>query len=102
MAPFKAAGQVVMCISFQEGVISAIPGFERIRSMKSFVSLEENVTVGEKLEKTVDLFGVTGMCVLAHSDTDTLKADVAAIRAMETDGSLFALEEDSKVVGEVA
>merc|ERR1712232_1522047 len=86
-SPFLAAGQVVMIVSFHEGKIEATPGFQAIRSLKSFVSLEENVHVGDKLEKTIDLFGITGMCVLVHPDPEVIKSDVAAIRNMETEGS---------------
>jgi biotin carboxylase len=90
-SPFLAAGQVVMTVSFQEGLIYAAPGFDLIRSLRSFVSLEENVHVGDRLKKTVDLSGVTGVCVLVNSDAEILKSDVAAIRKMETEGSFFRL-----------
>jgi len=90
-SPFLAAGQVVMTVSFQEGLICAAPGFDLIRSLRSFVSLEENVHVGDRLKKTVDLSGVTGVCVLVNSDAEILKSDVAAIRKMETEGSFFRL-----------
>jgi hypothetical protein len=90
-SPFLAAGQVVMTVSFQEGLIQATPGFDQIRSLTSFVSLEENVHVGDQLKKTVDLFGVTGMCVLVNSDANILKSDVAAVRKMEAEGSFFQL-----------
>jgi biotin carboxylase len=90
-SPFLAAGQVVMTVSFQEGLIQATPGFDKIRSLTSFVSLEENVHGGDQLKKTVDLFGVTGMCVLVNSDANILKSDVAAVRKMEAEGSFFQL-----------
>jgi hypothetical protein len=93
--PFLAAGQVVMAVSFHEGRIDAAPGFQRIRSLKSFVSLEENVHVGDQLQKTVDLFGIVGMCVLVHPDVDVLKSDIASIRQMEIEGSLFVLSPKS-------
>lgn len=90
-SPFLAAGQVVTTVSFQEGHIQAVPGFDQVRSLRSFVSLEENVHVGDQLEKTVDLFGITGMCVLVNSNAEILKSDVAAIREMEVEGSFFRL-----------
>jgi len=90
-SPFMAAGQVTMLISFHEGRVEATPGYDVVRSLRSFVSLEENVHKGDQLEKTVDLFGVTGMCVLVHADADVLAADIKTIRQMETDGSLFVL-----------
>merc|ERR1719356_1376159 len=90
-SPFLASGQVVMTVSFQEGLIQAAPGFDEIRSLRSFVSLEATVHVGDQLNKTVDLFGITGMCVLVNSDAEALKSDVAAIREMEVEGSFFRL-----------
>lgn len=50
-SPFLAAGQVVMTVSFHEGIIEATPGFQQICSLKSFVSLEENLHAGDKLDK---------------------------------------------------
>jgi len=90
-SPFKAAGEVVMLISYHEGIIEAMPGFDKVRALPSFVSLEENVHVGDELEKTIDVFTLTGMCVLVHPDPEVLAADVAAIRQMELEGELFDL-----------
>jgi len=96
-SPFMAAGQVVMLISFYEGLVEGTPGFDRVRALKSFVSLEENVHTGDRLEKTVDLFGVTGMAVLMHHDAAVLASDVLSIRGMEVDGSLFRLSVPDEV-----
>merc|ERR1740138_1746708 len=90
-SPFMAAGQVVSLISYHEGRIEGTPGFDQVRTLRSFVSLAENVHVGERLEKTVDLFGVTGLAVLVHSDADVLAADISLIRKMEAEGSIFRL-----------
>merc|ERR1712061_249956 len=90
-SPFMAAGQMVMLISVHEGLVERTLGFDQGRTLRSFVSLEENVHTGDRLEKTVDLFGVTGMAVLMHHDADVLASDVQCIRQMEVDGSLFRL-----------
>ena len=47
--------------------------------------------VGDCVQKTIDLFTVTGMAVLIHSDPEVLAADVALIRKMEVEGDLFLL-----------
>ena len=39
-APFKASGENVMLVSFSEGTVSATPGFDKIQSMESYVSME--------------------------------------------------------------
>ena len=42
--------------------------FHKVRELSSVVFLEEFLQAGGRLEKTVDLFGLVGMCVLVHSD----------------------------------
>ena len=68
------------------------PGFDAVRRLRSYVSLEENIHVGDHVQKTVDLFTVTGMAVLIHSDPNVLAADVSLIRKMEVEGGLFRFE----------
>eukprot|EP00435_Cladocopium_sp_Y103_P069018 s865_g32.t1 len=63
--------------------------FHKVRELSSVVFLEENLQAGGRLEKTVDLFGLVGMCVLVHSDPMVLASDIATIRSMEENGSLF-------------
>ena len=72
-------------------VVDGTPGFDTVRRLKSYVSLEENVHVGDHVQKTIDLFTVTGMAVLIHSDPQVLEADVSLIRKMEVEGGLFHL-----------
>merc|ERR1712203_960008 len=90
-SPFMAAGQGVMLVSYHEGRVEDTPGFDRVRTLESFVSLEENVRIGDRLEKTVDLFGITGMAVLVHSDASVLESDISLIREMEVEGGFFRL-----------
>lgn len=90
-SPFLAAGQVVSLISFHEGIVEGTPGFDQVRALRSYVSLEELAHIGEPLEKTVDLFSIAGMAVLIHSDAEVLAADVECIRQMEVEGRLFRL-----------
>merc|ERR1711877_5975 len=35
-SPFFASGQVVLTVSFHEGLITAAPGFQQIRALRSF------------------------------------------------------------------
>ncbi|CAE7433994.1 ddaF [Symbiodinium natans] len=90
-SPFLKAGEMVSLISYHEGVVDGTPGFDTVRRLKSYVSLEENVHVGDHVQKTIDLFTVTGMAVLIHSDPQVLEADVSLIRKMEVEGGLFHL-----------
>jgi len=93
-SPFKAAGQEVILVSMRSGRVSGAPGFDKIRELKSFVSLESDVTTGSLIERSIDLFTSLGSAFLMHEDPQVLAADVNTIRAMETAGTLLELDED--------
>lgn len=82
-SPFLASGQVVMLVSHVEGEISGVPGFERIRQMESFVSMESLCKVGCVVVPTVDLFSSPGSVILMHHDPEVVQRDIAEIRQME-------------------
>merc|ERR1712151_1041195 len=92
-SPFKAAGQNVMPVSFFSGTVRSTPGYEKMRMMSSFVALQTGVTVGTKVELTVDLFTAVGVLVLANTDQRQLEADLAEVRKMEKEG-LFTFDEE--------
>jgi len=89
----KGAGHVVFLVSMNAGVITATPGYEKIKQMKSLVRLmPEPYQVGDELRHSVDLFSSAGCVILASEDKAQVAADISAIRDMEKDGSLFKLE----------
>merc|ERR1719183_952527 len=96
-SPFKAAGQNVMLVSFFSGTVRSTPGYEKMRKMASFVALQTGVTVGSKVELTVDLFTAVGVLVLANKDKEQLDADLAEVRRMEIEG-LFTFDDEEDVV----
>ena len=87
---FKASGTVVMLVSYQEGEkVSGTPGYGAIRALPSFEFVSEAIVAGMPLKRTVDLFDCAGLAVLIHESAAIIEADVAKIRAMELDGSMF-------------
>jgi hypothetical protein len=44
--PFKSSGQIVVLVSYSEGTIESIPGFDRIKNLPSFVALDTYFEVG--------------------------------------------------------
>merc|ERR1712032_862045 len=88
-APFRAAGQEVVLVSYAEGTIKSTPGYERIRQLPSFVSLETGYKVGTKVKRTVDLSTILGIAILIHPDAEILQKDVETIRRMELDCTIF-------------
>ena len=90
--PFKAAGQEVILVNFSRGKVTSTPGFEDIKNLQSFVYLETGVRSGSVVDYTVDLFTGIGSVILMHHDKDILEADVARIRKMEEENTLFVYE----------
>jgi len=91
-SPFKAAGQNVMLVSFFSGTVRATPGFDKMKKMSSFISLQTGVTIGSEVELTVDLFTAAGVLVLANKDPKALEKDLEDVRKMEKEG-LFTFDE---------
>ncbi|CAK9075130.1 unnamed protein product [Durusdinium trenchii] len=87
---FLASGQVSMLVSYHDGHVESTH-FEKVRDLESVVFLEENLHAGRRVEKTIDLFSLIGICVQVHRDPTVLADDVQAIREMEQNGSLFVL-----------
>lgn len=93
-SPFKASGQAVMLVSFHSGTIARMPGYEKIRDMSSFLSLQTGYTVGSKVDLTIDLFTAVGVVMFANEDSTQLAADLDSVRKMEK-GGLFEFEEEA-------
>ena len=87
---FQASGQMSWLVSYHEGEVESTH-FHKVRELSSVVFLEENLHAGRRLEKTIDLFSLIGMCVMVHSDPMVLSNDLDQIRSMEHNGALFAL-----------
>merc|ERR1711933_61691 len=86
---FTAAGLTVMLVSYEAGVAKGTPGFDAIRRLPSFVSLNSGLDVGSKVPVTIDLFSAAGTVVLAHQDPCIVQEDLRTIREMESTNSLF-------------
>jgi len=91
--PFKASGQEVILVCKRAGHVVSTPGFDKIRKLKSFVSLVSDVTAGSVVECSIDLHTALGSVFLMHDDLAVMAADLQTIRAMEEDCTLFQLEE---------
>ena len=88
-SPPKAFGQEVILVSYASGVVSATPGYEVIKSLESFVFLETGISIGSKVEHTVDLMTCVGSAILVHDSEEVLLKDIETIRALETNNELF-------------
>jgi biotin carboxylase len=91
-SPFKAAGEEVILVSFSRGTVKSTPGFEVIKNLPSFVYLETGVRLGTQVDYTVDLFTGIGSVILMHTDQNVVEQDVARIREMEKQNTLFEYE----------
>jgi hypothetical protein len=90
--PFKAAGQAVYLVSFSKGVVRSCPGFERIKELESYFSLESGVKPGTFVDYTIDLVSCVGIVCLIHDDPAVLKRDMDIIGDMEKANELFEYE----------
>ena len=88
--PFFVRVHIFWLIIFQVVKVESTH-FHKVRELSSVVFLEENLHAGRRLEKTIDLFSLIGMCVMVHSDPMVLSNDLDQIRSMEHNGALFAL-----------
>jgi len=91
-SPFKASGQEVILVSFSRGKVKSSPGYEVIKHLPSFVSLETGIKPGSEVDYTIDLFTGIGSVILMHQDEDVLKRDIDFIRYMEQINGLFEYE----------
>jgi hypothetical protein len=87
----KAFGQEVIMVSYAQGEVVATPGYDVIKQLDSFVYLETGISVGSKVEHTVDLVMSVGSVILLNTDKEVLKQDVEKIRDMEKKNELFML-----------
>ncbi|KAL3914560.1 MAG: hypothetical protein SGARI_000059 [Bacillariaceae sp.] len=90
--PFKAAGQVVMLVSFSKGKVKSAPGFEVLKMLPSCVHMDGLVQPGAEVDYTQDLITCIGQMVVMHEDADIVKRDIEFIRLMEQINGFFVYE----------
>jgi len=91
-SPARAYGQEVILVSYAEGTVKATPGYDVIKNLESFVSMESGVAEGSRAEHTVDLVTCVGSVILLHSDEEIVKKDIETIRSLEKNNKLFDFE----------
>lgn len=93
--PFKAAGQVVMLVSYSKGKVKSTPGFEVLRMLPSCVHMDGLVQPGAEVDYTQDLITCIGQMVVMHEDADIVKRDIEFIRLMEQINGFFVYEKQA-------
>ena len=86
---FLMSGDIIHLISYEEHLITAMPGLEAVRSLSSFTDLVMNVKIEDMTPKTTDWHTLTGVAALCHADPAVLAADISCIRSMELSRSFF-------------
>ncbi|EOD23907.1 hypothetical protein EMIHUDRAFT_223094 [Emiliania huxleyi CCMP1516] len=90
--PFKGSGCNIMFVSYVDGKVVSCPGYEEIKNFKSYVHVDEDISPGDSISKTIDLFTSTGQCILSHPDPAVVEADVKRIRHLENSNKMFIVE----------
>ena len=88
-SPFKASGLEVILVSYSRGKVKATPGYEVMKALPSFLSLETGVKSGSEVDYTIDLMTGIGSVMLMHPDADVIKRDTEFIRYMEKFNGIF-------------
>jgi hypothetical protein len=91
-SPLQAHGLEVNLVSYSKGKIKAMPGFDVIKRLPSFVWLSPGVSVGSEVTYTVDLITCPASLVLMNHDKDVLQKDLDFIRYLEEINGLFTYE----------
>ena len=86
---FLMSGDIIHLISYEEHLITAMPGLKAVRSLSSFTDVVMNVKIGDMTPKTTDWHTLTGVAALCHADPAVLAADISCIRSMELSRSFF-------------
>lgn len=89
MPTFLTSGDIIHLVSYEERLITAMPGLEAVRGLSSFTDVALNVELGEMTCKTTDWNTLTGVVALCHPDPAVLAAHTCLIRSMEASGSFF-------------
>jgi biotin carboxylase len=77
---------LVSLISYENGTLDALPGYEDIQKLPSFRFAKLQAEIGEPISKTVDIPTSPGTVYLAHEDRSIVDQDYRAIRALEQKG----------------
>jgi hypothetical protein len=93
-SPYKVHGQCVDLVSFGSGTVRSTPGYELIRTLPSFVSLETHIVPGTKVVPTIDMATDIGAVVLMHHDQHVVEADLSVIRNLQSQDRMFEYEGD--------
>jgi len=88
-SPFKAGGLEVILVSFSRGKVKTMPGYEVMKALPSFLSLETGVKPGTEVDYTIDLMTGIGSVMLMHPDEEVIKRDTEFIRYMEKFNGIF-------------
>jgi hypothetical protein len=88
-SPMKSSGQCIDLVSYTHGIVKSSPGYDVICSLPSFVCLETYIKQGTKVSPTIDLATDNGCLVVMNQDPAQLARDIATIRQLETDQTMF-------------
>jgi hypothetical protein len=102
-SPYQVHGQCVDLVSFGTGTVQFTPGYDLIRTLPSFVSLETHIVPGTKVVPTIDMATDIGAVVLMHHDPHVVEADLSVIRNLQSQDRMFEYEDttdDDEVIWE--
>ncbi len=87
--PILKHARTVYFTSYQEGVVEAVPGDQKVRSLSSFFQMRLRAAPGSKISKTTNYFTAPGFVSLAHPDPLVLEKEYQMIREWELEKNGF-------------
>ena len=90
----KNEGCELFLVSRQTGIVTDIPGIEKIRSLDSFRRMEMLCQPGSLIKPTTDCFTRPGSVQMTNSSGYLLEKDYNYIRDLEVNGELFEVNEE--------
>lgn len=87
--PLRISGRQSFIMSYQEGVITGIPGLEKLKSLPSVREVFMFKQKGDILDKTIDQKTQAGFCLMWHPSEKVIQRDYETIRKMELQNTFF-------------
>lgn len=87
--PIRKHARTVYLTSYQDGILSAFPGREKLEGLESFFQLTMRWKEGAPAKKTINYFTAPGFVTLIHEDPAVVEKDYQTIRQWEDRKALF-------------
>lgn len=91
--PIIKNARTVYFTSYDEGVVKAVPGEQKVRELESYFQMRLRVSPGSQIKKTTNYFTAPGFVSLLHENPEVLEKEYTLIRGWEREpGGFFVIQ----------